>query len=168
MKIFLIGFMGTGKTHWGRRLSEKLAIPFFDLDEEIVKQEGKSINEIFATNGEEYFRLLERNVLHIISEYNDSFIMACGGGTPCFYNNIDYMNQQGISVWLNTSVDVLYDRLLKEKNKRPLIKELNDQHLRGYILKKFSDRKIYYEQASITIAEDTTTLEKLVEKIFHA
>jgi shikimate kinase len=168
MKIFFIGFMGTGKTYSGQQLSQKLSIPFFDLDEEIVKHEGKSINEIFAKEGEEYFRLLEKDVLHIITEYNENFIMACGGGTPCYYNNIDYMNKEGISVWLNTSVDTLYHRLTHEKDKRPLIKDLSDDQLRGYIAKKFSDRKIYYEQASIIIDEEPAPLDKLIEKIFHA
>jgi shikimate kinase len=168
MKIFLIGFMGTGKTHWGKRLSEKLHIPFFDLDEQIILHEKKSINQIFDDNGEEYFRLLEKDVLHIVGNYNESFIMACGGGTPCYYNNIDYMNTQGISVWLNTSVDTLHQRLLKERDRRPLLKDLTDDQLKGFILKKFSDRKIYYEQASIMVEEDTVTLEKLIERIFHA
>src|SRR5271169_1108903 len=94
MKIYFIGFMGTGKTYSGKQLSQKLNIPFFDLDEEIVKHDGKSINEIFTENGEEYFRLLEKDVLHIITEYNESFIMACGGGTPCYYNNIDFINKE--------------------------------------------------------------------------
>jgi shikimate kinase len=168
MKIFFIGFMGTGKTHSGRQLSEKLGIPFFDLDEEIVAHDGKSINEIFASQGEEYFRLLEKDVLHIIAEYHESFVMACGGGTPCYYNNIDYMNKEGLSIWLNTSLDTLYKRLTQEKDKRPLIKELSSEQLRGYIAKKFSDRKIYYEQASLVIDEEEAGIEKIVEKIFHA
>ena len=168
MKIFFIGFMGTGKTHSGRQLSEKLGIPFFDLDVEIVAHDGKSINEIFAKQGEEYFRLLEKDVLHIIAEYHESFVMACGGGTPCYYNNIDYMNKEGISIWLNTPLDTLYTRLINEKEKRPLIKELTNEQLKGYIAKKFSDRKIYYEQASIVIDDEPVLLEKIVEKIFHA
>src|SRR5260221_10614643 len=160
MKIYFIGFMGTGKTYSGQQLSQKLSIPFFDLDEEIIKHEGKSINEIFAKEGEEYFRLLEKDVLHIITEYNENFIMACGGGTPCYYNNIDYMNKEGISVWLNTSLETLYQRLIHEKYKRPLIKALSDDQLRSYIAKKFSDRKIYYEQASIIIDEEPVPLDK--------
>lgn len=143
-------------------------MPFFDLDEEIVKHEGKTINEIFEKSGEEYFRLLEKDVLHIITEYNDSFIMACGGGTPCYYNNIDYINKEGISVWLNASVDTLYQRLLEEKEKRPLLKNLTDEQLRGYIAKKFSDRKIFYEQASLIIDEAPVQIDKLIEKLFHA
>src|SRR4029078_10045406 len=99
MKIFLLGFMGSGKSYWGRQLSQKLLIPYFDLDEQIVNNEGASINEIFDKKGEEYFRLLEKDTLHIITESRESMIMACGGGTPCFFNNIEYMKQAGTTVW---------------------------------------------------------------------
>ncbi|MET0393687.1 MAG: shikimate kinase [Chitinophagaceae bacterium] len=167
MKIFLIGFMGSGKTHWGLRLSKKLSIPFYDLDEQIVEQEGKSVNEIFEANGEEYFRQLEKETLHIITESHDSLVMACGGGTPCYFNNIEYMNQAGTTVWLDTPVAMLFERLLKGKAKRPLLKDLSDEQLRSYIIKKFSDRKIYYEQAGITIQENKIELDRLIEKIFH-
>ena len=168
MKVFLIGFMGSGKTHWGRLLSQKLDIPFFDLDEQVVNHEGKSIVEIFASAGEEQFRLTEKDVLHIITESHDSFVMACGGGTPCYFNNVEYMNQSGITVWINTPLDVLFQRLLQEKEKRPLIKNLSDEQLRCFIIKKFSDRKIYYEQADAMMDEEPVLLDKLIEKIFHA
>lgn len=168
MKIFLIGFMGSGKTHWGRLLSQKLGIPFFDLDEQVCTHAGKSIPEIFAADGEEHFRLLEKEVMYMITESHDSFVMACGGGTPCFYNNIEYMNQAGTAVWINTPSSILFDRLVKEKTARPLIKDLSDEQLRGFITRKFSDRKIYYEQAAITIDEEPLALDTLIEKIFHA
>ena len=160
--------MGSGKTHWGKQLSEKLRLPFFDLDEQITTHEGKSIPEIFADNGEEYFRLLEKDILHILTESHENFVMACGGGTPCYYNNIDYMNHSGTTIWINTSIDVLFQRLIKEKQQRPLIKNLSKEQVRGFIIKKFSDRKIYYEQADLIIDEDPVRLENLVEKIFHA
>lgn len=168
MKIFLIGFMGAGKTHWGRLLSEKLGIRFFDLDEQVTEHAGKSIPEIFATEGEEQFRLLEKEVLYIITESHGSFVMACGGGSPCYFNNIEYMNQAGTTVWINTPLDTLFDRLVKEKDKRPLIKELSVEQLRGFISKKFADRKIYYEQANVTVDEEPVQLDRLIEKIFHA
>jgi shikimate kinase len=167
MKIFFIGFMGSGKTHWGKQVSEKLHIPFFDLDEQIIAHEGKSITEIFSENGEEYFRLLERDILHIITESHENFVMACGGGTPCYYNNIDYMNQRGTTIWINTFIDTLFQRLMKEKETRPLIKNLSNEQLKGFIIKKYSDRKIYYEQADIIIEGEPISLENLVEKIFH-
>ncbi len=168
MKIYLIGFMGSGKTHWGRLLSQKLGIPFFDLDEQVTAHAAKSIPEIFATDGEEHFRLLEKEVLYLITESHDSFVMACGGGTPCFYNNIEYLNQAGITVWINTPKETLFDRLVKEKEARPLIRNLTDDQLRGFIARKFSDRRIYYEQAGITVDEEPVELDHLIEKIFHA
>jgi shikimate kinase len=168
MKIFFIGFMGAGKTHWGKMVSEKLRIPFFDLDEQIVSHEEKSIVEIFSEQGEEYFRLAEKDILHIITESHENFVMACGGGTPCYYNNIEYMNHAGTSIWINTPADILFKRLLKEKKERPLIKNLSDEQLRAFIVKKFSDRRIYYEQAEIVIDEEPVKLEDLLEKIFHA
>ena len=168
MKIFLIGFMGSGKTHWGRLLGSTLNLPFFDLDEQIVSHEGKTIAEIFAENGEEYFRELEKNTLHLLTESHDSFVMASGGGTPCYFNNIEYMKDTGTVVWINTATDELHKRLLGEKEKRPLIKDLSDDQLRGFILKKYADRRIYYQQADITVDEQPVELDKLIQKIFHA
>lgn len=168
MKIFLLGFMGCGKTHWGRQLSQKVHVPFFDLDKLIEEREGKEITTIFAEMGEEYFRMLEKDVLYLVTESHESFVMACGGGTPCFFNNIDYMKSRGTTVWINCSTDCLYSRLVKEKNKRPLIRSIPDAQLKSYIIKKYSDRKIFYQQASVILAEDDVTLEGLIEKTFHA
>lgn len=160
--------MGSGKTHWGRQLSEKLGLPFFDLDEQIVNAEGRSINEVFAEKGEEYFRESEKQTLSIITESHESFVMACGGGTPCYFNNIEYMNRSGITVWINTSPDTLFHRLVKEKTHRPLLRELTDDQLHQFIAKKYADRRIYYEQATVTVEESQECLEQFVEKIFHA
>lgn len=168
MKIFLIGFMGSGKTHWGKALSQKLALPFFDLDAVIEEQEGKKIKEIFAENGEEYFRMLEKDVLYLLTESHDNFVMATGGGTPCFFNNIDYMKARGTTVWLNCSVECLQERLQKEKAERPLIASLPDGELRAFIIRKYSDRKIFYQQASVILGEDALTLDKLMETTFHS
>jgi shikimate kinase len=168
MRIFLIGFMGCGKTYWGKRLSEKLSMPFFDLDEKIEEHEGRTVAEIFAREGEEYFRLLEKDVLHLLTESHEGFVMATGGGTPCFYNNIDYLKKQGTVVWINCSTDCLYQRLVKEKDKRPLIKKIPDADLKDYIVKKYSGRKIYYQQANVILPEEHITLENLINKIFHS
>lgn len=168
MKIFLVGFMGCGKTHWGHALSRKLQIPFFDLDDVIEEKEEKSITEIFAEMGEEYFRMLEKDVLYLLTESHESFVMATGGGTPCFFNNIDYMKSRGTTVWINSSVDSLHSRLVKEKEKRPLISSIPDDELRTFIIKKFADRKIFYQQATVIFNEDDLTLDRLIEKTFHA
>ncbi|MET0634740.1 MAG: shikimate kinase [Chitinophagaceae bacterium] len=168
MKIYLNGFMGAGKTHWGRLISQRLSIPFFDLDEQIINAEGKTINEIFAEEGEEVFRIKEKEVLHLITESHDSFIMACGGGSPCYFNNIEYMNDSGLTVWINTAQPVLYARLMKEKENRPLLRDLTDDQLRGFIHKKYSDRKIYYQQCQVMVEDEEISIEKFIEKIFHA
>jgi len=167
MKIFLIGFMGSGKTHWGRELGKKISIPFFDLDEKIAEHAGRSIPEIFAEKGEECFRLMEKEVLYLLTESHESFVMATGGGTPCFYNNIDYLKKNGTVVWINCSVDCLHQRLINEKEKRPLISNIRERELKTYIIKKFSNRKIFYQQADIIINEDDINLEKMLGRIFH-
>lgn len=168
MRIYLIGFMGSGKTLRGRELSHKLKLPFFDLDEQVENSEGKTIPQIFAEDGEEHFRHKETEVLHILTESHTSFVLACGGGAPCFNNNIEYMNSSGVTAWLNPSIDSLFKRLLKERDQRPLLKGLSDNQLRGFILRKYSDRKIYYEQAKVIVDEEHMSIDSLIEKIFHA
>src|SRR4051794_20436872 len=105
MKLFLIGFMGSGKTHWGSRLAERFHLPFFDLDKVISEKEQKTIPEIFAEKGEEYFRYCEKQSLEQLVEENTEFIISCGGGTPCFFNNIRFMKDKGKVIWLNTEID---------------------------------------------------------------
>jgi shikimate kinase len=168
MKIFLIGFMGSGKTHWGKLLSQQMHLPFYDLDEEIVKTEKRSIQQIFHDKGEEYFRVKEHEVLEALAEDHEHVIISTGGGAPCFFNNIDFMKNQGKVIWLNTSVDILVHRLLKEKNTRPLIKNISDAELRSFIIKKLQGRKLYYEQADILLHEDTLSIESLVKTIQDA
>ena len=159
--------MGCGKTHWGKQMSQKLQVPFFDLDQMIEERESKSITELFAESGEEYFRMLEKDVLYMVTESHESFVMACGGGAPCFFNNIDYMKSRGTTVWINCSTDCLYNRLIHEKEKRPLIRNIPDNELKSYIIKKYSDRKIFYQQADVILAQDNTSLEVLLEKTFR-
>jgi len=163
MKIFLIGFMGSGKTHWGRLLSEKIHLPFFDLDSVIVETEKKSIAEIFAQNGEEFFRYKEKEVLEELTNDHDHFILSCGGGTPCFFNNISFMKKNGKVIWLNTSIDVLKERLLKERMRRPLIKAIGDAELKAYIIRKLSERRMYYEQADTIVDEEKVSLNSFLE-----
>src|SRR5579862_6449165 len=140
MKIFLIGFMGSGKTHWGRLLAEKLNLSFFDLDSVIAKTEEKTISQIFVEKGEEFFRYKEKEVLEEIVNDHDKFILSCGGGTPCFFNNIEFMKDNGTVIWLNTSIDVLKERLLKERATRPLIKAIGEAELKHYIIRKLGER----------------------------
>jgi shikimate kinase len=169
MRIILIGFMGSGKTHWGKQVAHRLQLPFFDLDEELVKAEGQSVTDIFAASGEEYFRLKEKETMEKLVEDNESLVLSCGGGTPCFFNNIDYMKKVGIVVWLNTHVDVILQRLLKEKAKRPLIKDIDDDQLRTYIIRKLNERRMYYEQADVTLdKEDAISMNDFIQTVLHA
>lgn len=162
MRIFLIGFMGSGKTHWGIRIANKLQIPFYDLDAVIVQVEGMSISEIFAVKGEEYFRYMEKQTLEDLVTKEDNFVLSAGGGTPCFFNNIDFMKRNGRVVWLNTSLEALNQRLLNEKMSRPLLKGISEAGIRAYIIRKLSERKMYYEQADLMVHEETMELDPLV------
>jgi len=167
MKIFLIGFMGSGKTHWGRLLSKKLGLTFYDLDTVIVDQEKKSVSEIFAEKGEEYFRYKETEALDRIAQEENGFILSCGGGTPCFFNNIEFMKKSGKVIWLNTSIDVLTQRLLRERKSRPLIREVDESDLGRYIVRKLSERRMYYQQADVTVNEESITLDELIRLLFQ-
>ena len=169
MRIFLIGFMWSGKTHWGKQLATQLKIPFFDLDDVISSKENKTIAEIFAHAGEEAFRVKEREVLESLIDENASMVVSCGGGTPCFFNNIERMKKYGVVIWLNTHVEVLVQRLIKEKEKRPLIKNVHDADLRSYIVRKLNERRMYYEQAHVVIdKEDSISITEFIQTVLHA
>ena len=168
MKLFLIGFMGSGKTHWGRLLAEKMQMPFFDLDTVIEEREGATIAQIFSEKGEESFRYTEKEVLEKLACNYKDFIISCGGGTPCFFNNIKFMKQKGVVVWLNTQIDTLVSRLLVQKSSRPLLKNIADKELKQYIVTKILRRRLYYEQADITVNEETLTVDTFAEIIANA
>jgi shikimate kinase len=163
MRIFLIGFMGSGKTHWGNLLAVKMNLPFFDLDTVISKTEELTISQVFSIKGEEYFRYKEKEVLEELVSDHERFILSCGGGTPCFFNNIEFMKKSGKVVWLNTSIETLKERLLKERMLRPLIRSIGDRELRTYIIRKLGERKMYYEQADMMVNEESISIEPLVE-----
>lgn len=168
MRIYMIGFMGAGKTHWGKLLAKKLQLPFYDLDELIVSAEGKTVTEIFDEEGEEYFRTFERDLLHKTTEKNPAMVLSCGGGTPCYFNSIEYMNDNGVTVWMNMPFEILLGRLRLQKDKRPLLRDLDDAALQAYILKKNSDRKIYYERAKVKIDDHNIKIENILNLILHA
>jgi shikimate kinase len=161
--------MGSGKTHWGRQLASKLQIPFFDLDEVISQGEKKSIADIFSASGEEYFRMRERETLSSIIDDYPSVVLSTGGGTPCFFNNIEKMKKYGIVVWLNTDVEILMQRLMKEKAQRPLIRDIPDEELKTYIIRKLNKRRMYYELADIILDnESDISTNAFIQTIIHA
>ena len=169
MRIFLIGFMGSGKTHWGNHLAAQLKLPFFDLDQVVIEKEKRTIQQIFVESGEEFFRNKEKETLEQLIEANVSMVLSCGGGTPCYFNNIDRMQKYGTVIWLNTQVDVLLERLLKEKKQRPLLKNIDDADLKSYIVKKLNERRMYYQQADVIVDnENCISTTEFIQTILHA
>ncbi len=147
MKLFLIGMMGTGKTYWAKKLSKKLKTGGYDLDFLIESHEEKTISEIFAEDGEEYFRKSEAKVLRWFAE-KKTFVLATGGGTPCFHDNMQWMNKHGISIWIDEPVATLIERLQPEKEHRPLIRDLSNEELEQFLANKLNERKAFYSQAT--------------------
>jgi shikimate kinase len=145
--LFLIGFMGSGKTHWGKMLAEALDRPFVDLDEVISEMAGQSIPEVFATWGEAAFRDLEARSLHRLSDRLPA-VVATGGGTPCFHDNLNWMKMHGSTIYLDTPVEVLADRLKSEQVHRPLIAGVPPEGLPELIQALLNRRLPFYEQAA--------------------
>ena len=153
-KIFLIGMMGSGKTFWAEKLKKKLKIPAYDLDALVEMMQEKTIAEIFEEDGEEHFRKAEAKMLRLFAE-KKQFILSCGGGTACYDDNMNWMNKQGITIWINEPTEILSERLLREKNHRPLIKNLDDIALKDFLTKKLEERTLFYSQAAYMLNEQT-------------
>lgn len=153
MKLFLIGMMGTGKTYWCKKLAKKLKVGGYDLDFLIESHEERTIAEIFAENGEAYFRRTESKILHWFRE-KKAFVLATGGGTPCYHENMQWMNEQGITIWIDEPVDTLLQRLKPEKQHRPLIKDLSDEELKQFLTEKLVQRYPFYHQATYHLKGD--------------
>jgi shikimate kinase len=162
MKIFFIGMPGSGKTTIGKQVAFALNVPFIDLDEEIVLQEQITIPEVFKTKGEDHFRFVESSLLKKWANTDDSFVMATGGGAPCFLDGIDIINNSGISVFLNTSISTLAERV-KNKPDRPLLSASNEQELVSTLEKTFSARIPVYSKAKIVV--DDPTVESVLRKL---
>jgi len=145
-RIILIGYMGAGKTTVGRALAKELSLQFYDLDWYIENRRRKKVPQIFQELGEDGFRQIERNMLHEVAEFED-VVISCGGGTPCFFDNIDYMNQQGQVVYLRCAPEVLHGHLLMGKTERPLLKGKSSDELIAFIREQLSTREQYYNKA---------------------
>lgn len=144
--IYLTGFMGSGKTHTGRRLASLLAYPFVDLDEWIENDQGRTISEIFATAGESAFRHEEARWLRNLTEL-PLCVIATGGGAPCHHDNMAYMNQQGLTVFLDPPISVLVERLERERAHRPLLQ--TGESLEANIRRRLAERRACYETAHL-------------------
>ncbi len=150
MKIFLIGMPGSGKTTLGKRLAKEMLTSFVDLDKEIEKRESKSVQQIFAENGEDYFRQVESKELIEWAGSDKSFVMATGGGTPCFYEGIKVINQSGLSIFLDVPMNTILSRVGK-KNNRPLLNANDIEERKGKLSSLLANRIQIYKQANITV-----------------
>jgi len=167
MRIFLIGFMGSGKSHVGKRLATKMSYEFLDLDHLIEMNTGKKISEIFEIEGEESFRQLESDTLKSLTNKNET-IVSTGGGTPCFFDNMEWMKQNGTTVFLDVATSILVERLLPRTAHRPLLIGKSAAELATFIQEKLDARRKYYEQSEIILLQNdpkqnrVTTLLKLL------
>ena len=167
-RIILIGYMGAGKTTIGKILAKDLGIPFYDLDWYIETRMRKKVKQIFDERGEEGFRVIEKNMLHEVAEFED-VVLACGGGTPCFFDNMEYLVGQGDVVYLRGTPEVLFRHLKMGKGVRPLLLGKNDEELLQYIKENVKKREEYYMKANhivdIPCMEDEDKILDTTEKI---
>lgn len=146
IRIFLTGYMGAGKTTLGKAFARELGVPFIDLDWYIEERFHKSIGELFQERGEDSFRELEKSMLHEVAEFED-VIISTGGGTPCFFDNMEFMNAHGQTVLLNVHPDVLFNRLRVATQQRPILQGKTDEDLRAFIVEALTKRAPFYFQA---------------------
>jgi shikimate kinase len=163
MKFFLIGFMGAGKTTLGKYAAQHNGLLFLDLDEYIEQRAGMDVRGIFREKGEDYFRSLERKALEEVCAIEGlDMLVSCGGGTPCFFDNMDLMNQTGHTIYLDLSAARLTDRLRNSKDKRPLLNSI-DGDLQVFVHKKLMERAGYYGQAKTIIPMENCNKKYLAE-----
>ena len=167
-RIIIIGYMGAGKTTVGKALSKQLNMPFYDLDWYMESRMRKTVKEIFDERGEEGFRIIEHNLLHEVAEFED-VIISCGGGVPCFYDNMEYMNQQGETVYLKATPEVLYGHLKMGKSVRPLLENKTQEEVKDFIYEQLKIREPYYNKAKyildVNLMDDYDKIRIFVTKL---
>lgn len=146
VRIFLTGYMGAGKTTLGKAFAREMGLSFIDLDWYIEERFHRTIGQLFAERGEEGFRLLERNMLHEAGDF-ENVVISTGGGTPCFFDNMDYMNAQGRTVFLDVDIETLFRRLRVATQQRPILQGKSDAELRDFIVKALAGRMPFYGKA---------------------
>lgn len=165
-RIFLIGMMGSGKSHWLKQMAKWNKSVGYDLDALIEMKEEKTITEIFDEDGEAYFRKAETTVLKWFKE-KKKYVVATGGGAACIQENMDFMKKEGVVIWLDESVEILVKRLSVDKVHRPLIAHLSDQELASFLEQKLVERHPFYKQADYRLSSDQINesgLKKLIQK----
>lgn len=166
LRILLIGYMGAGKTTIGKALSDEMNIPFYDLDWYIEARMHRNIKQLFEERGEEGFRKIEQAMLHEVAE-NENVIIACGGGTPCFFDNMDYMNRQGTTVYLKAIPEVLYAHLKMGKIIRPLLLGKTEEEIGQLIVRQVAERESYYLKAKYVLNINLlNSAEKIKEAVY--
>ncbi|MBP6755977.1 MAG: shikimate kinase [Bacteroidia bacterium] len=165
-KIILLGYMGCGKSTIANKLSKIIQIPFVDLDKIIEEKTNLTINQIFETQGEVYFRKLEHEVFVELLNSTENMIIGLGGGTPCYANNHELLQREDvISIYLKASIETLFDRLVTNKSKRPLIADKSEDEMKEFIAKHLFDRSFYYNQAQHKVIVDNKTIDETVADI---
>lgn len=162
--IYIIGFMGCGKSTAGRKLADRLGYAFVDLDEEIERIQQKSIKDIFADSGEDFFRETETKALRNLAK-GRNIVVAAGGGAPCFSDNMNYMLGTGLVIYLKMTPLQLRDRLSRETGKRPLLKGLDSSDLLGFIEKKLAEREPVYLKAELIADGFNPDIRSLVRSV---
>lgn len=161
-----MGMPGSGKSTLGRRLADALAYTFHDLDNEIEIHAGKDINRIFGENGEQGFREIEAGCLKRLTEATGSKVIATGGGTPCFYQNMDYMNANGTTIFLNVPLEIIVERLLEQgTDERPLLRNKTSTELLRQLHEHFQIRKAHYMKAFIHLEGGSISLENILDEL---
>ena len=163
-KIFLTGYMGSGKSSIGKLLASQLEYNFIDLDKFIEKEYKMTIPEIFSSKGEKEFRAMEHNCLKKVVE-KENTVVACGGGTPCYYGNMELMNNNGTTVYLKMSVDTLVNRLLHAKDKRPLILNKTEKELKELVNRQLEKREDIYHKAQYIVKAKELNVQELADFI---
>ncbi len=158
--IFLIGFMASGKSSLAKKLANRLELSCLDLDDMIAEKEGRGITEIFKKEGEQYFREAERRALKEVA--SKRAVIALGGGTPCFYDNMDLIKKSGTSVYLNVPLKVLLGRLKQNRSKRPLIANLSEAELLDFVKHQLEERSPYYLQADLVVEKPKISPNELI------
>lgn len=165
MKIVLLGYMASGKTITAKKLHQITNLAHIDLDAYIEEKENMSVSEIFIEKGEIAFRLLENRYLKELLLSKKTFILSVGGGTPCYANNMLLITENSKSIYLKASIDTIYQRLLNGKDKRPLVKEISNEHLKEFIAKHLFERNIYYTKASKHVSVQDKTVVQIANEI---
>lgn len=165
-KIILLGYMGSGKSTIANSLSEMIEIPFIDLDCYIEEKAQSSIKAIFEKQGEIYFRKLEHEAFLELLNNSEDLIIGLGGGTPCYANNHELLKGENrTSIYLKASIDTLFNRLVLEKSKRPLIASKTDEEMKEFIAMHLFERSYYYNHAQYTVSVDNQSIEQIVNEI---